>query len=327
MIPSNVIVDASGVVYGVTQYGGSGVCGGSGFGCGTVFKLTPSGSGYTKTALYSFAGGSDGDDPVTGVLAQGSSLYGTTVFGGGSTVCATSFSTGCGTVYRLVPSGSGYTESVIYAFKNAKSGETPRARLIADNKGVLYGTTEAGGAHNNGVVYALSPSGNSYKERVLYKFGGAPNDGSYPFSDLMMDGQGALYGTTIYGGSDNVGSVYKLTPAGKNYTETLLYSFQGSTDGSKPTGDLIADPFGTLYGTTSKGGVNGLGTVFTLTPNGSGGYAESIIYSFQGPPTDGFSPSSGLISVGKVGLYGTTAFGGSGCVPSYGCGTVFKVVP
>jgi uncharacterized repeat protein (TIGR03803 family) len=276
-----------------------------------------------ETVLYSFTGGSDGANPLAGLIADSKgNLYGTTAFGGTSgSVCG---AIGCGVVFELSPGG---TETVLYSFTGGSDGDNPwTGGLIADSSGNLYGTTIGGGAQAQGVVFKLSPSGT---ETVLYSFTGG-SDGADPFAGLNADGSGNLYGTTISGGLLDCGSgseivgcgvVFKLSPGG---TETVLHSFTGS-DGSEPESSLIADSSGNLYGTTGAGGsaggchgavVVGCGVVFKLSPGGT----ETVLYPFTGG-SDGAGPG-GLIAGSSGNFYGTTFNGGAS-----GNGVVFTLSP
>ncbi|HTT84224.1 MAG TPA: choice-of-anchor tandem repeat GloVer-containing protein [Rhizomicrobium sp.] len=305
---AGVIADKKGNLYGTTLSGGTGAYEGCGaYGCGTVFKLAPDG---TETVLHSFAGGSDGAVPIAGLIAdKAGNLYGTTDEGG----CG-SCEYGAGTVFKIAPNG---TETVLLSF-NGSDGNSPRAGLIMDSAGNLYGTTWAGGANEGGDVFELAPDGT---ETVLYNFCSQPNcsDGDGPYAGLLRDSQGNLYGTTSIGGangscSNGCGTVFKLAPDG---TETVLYNFcqqQNCADGADPSAALIADNAGNLYSTTLYSN----GTVFKLAPNGS----ETVLHSFAGR-SDGASPFGSLIMY-KGNLYGTTVQGGdSGC--EGGCGTIFEI--
>ena len=187
--------------------------------------------------------------------------------------------------------------------------EVPKGQLIMDGSGNLYGTTTGGGSGNGGVVYELSPDGSGgYNETVLHNFSGT--DGFQPAAGLIMDGSGNLYGTTTSGGSGNGGIVYELSPDGSGgYTETVLHNFSG-TDGFRPVAGLIMDGSGNLYGTTTGGGSGNGGVVYELSPDGSGGYNETVLHNFSG--ADGDQPAAGLIMDGSGNLYGTTTGGGSG---------------
>ena len=181
-------------------------------------------------------------------------LYVTTLYNGAY---------GGGTVFKI---GSDGTAATFYNFCNptdCKNGKYPQAGLILDTKGNLYGTTYGGGAHGNGTVFELSPSGT---ETVLHSFCSRSgcSDGAHPRSALVMDTAGNLYGTTYFGGTNNLGTVFKLSPNG---TESVLHSFgANSSDGTHPYAGLVMDTAGNLYGTTYSGGANGYGTVFKVTP-------------------------------------------------------------
>lgn len=303
---ASLIAGSGGAFYGTTAGGGA-ITGGSGI----VYKLVPVGSGYNEEILYRFHG-RDGAQPYAPLLIDRTgALYGTT-FGGGSF--------GLGTVFKLTPNGTSYDESVLYNFQGGADGSSPHASLIADSTGSLYGTTALGGPAKAGTVFKLTPNGNSYSESVLYSFQNGA-DGTQPFASLLTDPTGALYGTTVGGGSAGQGTVFKLTPNGNGYSESILYSFQGGADGVFPFASLISDSAGALYGTTFGGGSAGHGIVFKLAPNGNV-YNESIIYTFQ-PGIDGACPYGSLIADSTGSLYGTTVAGG-GKLPF---GTVFKLTP
>ena len=209
---------------------------------------------------------------------------------------------------------------VLHAF-NGKDGAEPFASLIFDAAGNLYGTTGSGGAYGPGTVFKLTPNADGrWTESVLHSFtGGHAQEG--PMAGLIFDAAGNLYGTTAEGGAHGAGMVFKLTPnTDGSWTESVLHSFNGS-DGSTPTAVLIFDAAGNLYGTTYIGGAHDqLGTVFKLTPNADGTWAESVLHWFNGK--DGANPSAGLIFDAAGNLYGTTSEGGA-----HNSGTVFKLTP
>jgi len=313
---SSLTIDAKGNLYGTTFHGGANGCGA--VSCGTVFKLMPSSGGsWTEKVLYSFgASSTDGALPVAGVILDGAgNIYGTTWRGGHSTNPQNG-----GTVFELSPGADdSWTEKLLYSFSAAgQDGGSPNGSLIFDAKGNLYGTTLAGGANGSGEVFELSPSGSgAWTEKVLYSFGATSVDGASPFANLIFDVKGDLYGTTNGGGANGDGTVFELTPAsGSSWTEKVLYSFGASgTDGQSPYGGLVFDNHGNLYGSTNFGGANGFvdGTIFELSPAGSGKWTESILHNFAGygGSTDGYGPSSVILdSAGN--LYGTTAAGGPG---------------
>jgi uncharacterized repeat protein (TIGR03803 family) len=243
-----------GDLYGTTYYGGlkTRLCPS---GCGTVFRLSVASN--AEKALYAFKGGSDGLEPVAGVVHVGGRLYGTTQYGGTQTpLCAT----GCGTVFS-VDARSGL-EQVVYRFKstsNAPDGAYPAARLLAIGR-ALYGTTLGGGDTLQGTVFKVTDSG---VERVLHSFSccSPRSDGIYPLDGLIPSG-GDLYGTTREGGSGRDGTIFKITMSG---AENVVYSFAGKSDGAYPAAVLTALDR-VLYGTTASGGSTGEGTVFELTP-------------------------------------------------------------
>lgn len=317
---AGLVADKHGNLYGTTYQGGTD-------GPGTVFELSPSGSGYAKTTLYSFKGGSDGANPFASlVIDKNGALYGTTIAGGGT-------SGSYGTVFKLTPATSGYTEEVLHAFQGGTNdGANPYASLLL-YKGALYGTTFNGGRYNTGTVFEISGSGSSYTERVLYTFQ-ASSDASHPYGGVIADNSGALYGASSEGGSTNGGTVFKLTRSGSTYTESLLYTFTGcgfslDGDGCDPQAGLYIGLKCDLFGTTLYGGTAGQGAVFELVPNqlprasgkcskAGGGYTDNVLYSFQGG-SDGKNPEAGLTSFRKT-FYSTAFYGGA-----YGDGVVFKL--
>ncbi len=287
---ADLLRDPKGNLYGTTYSGGA-------YGCGTVFELALSG---TKKVLYDFACGVDGANPSAGLVRDPKgNLYGTTYSGGTSAY---------GTVFELTPTG---TKTVLHSFAGGADGLFPTQGLVRDPHGNLYGTTESGGAYGGGIVFKLTSTG---KETVLYSFTGGA-DGAYPSAGLIRDPQGNLYGTTLIGGDSGYGTVFGLTPTGK---ETVLYSFTGEGgDGVYPNAGVIRDPRGNLYGTTVYGGAYGHGTLFKVTPTGT----ETVLYSFTGE-TDGADPIAGLVRDPHGNLYGVTPSGGAS-----GYGTVYKLVP
>jgi uncharacterized repeat protein (TIGR03803 family) len=249
-------------------------------------------------------------DSLTALIAErNGNLYGTASTGG-------SANNGC--VFGLSPSRTGWQETIIYSF-DGTDGSGPRGALVFDRAGNLYGTA-GGGAYDAGVAFELSLSADGgWAEGVLHNFGNG-EDGAGPECNLILDTQGNLYGTTNRGGPHEVGTVFKLSPSGGDWAETILYSFSSGINGpggSFPTGGLVMDREGRLYGVTTYGGEYGGGTVFQLTPSESGSYSEKIIHSFDG--TDGSNPNS--LAMDQSGnLYATTEFGG------YGFGTVTELI-
>ncbi len=337
---AGVIIDGAGALFGTTESGGGSDA------SGTVFELVPSSGHYSERVLHRFGVGDDGQVPSGGLLAgAGGVLYGTTTWSVGLVG-------EYGTVYQLTPQGSGYDETILYAFHGDPDGEEPVAALITDASGAFYGTTLQGGAKDVGAVFALKPApSGGYTEQMLHSFDNFPSsDGYFPTGALLEDAGGALYGTTDYGGGTpcyngaGCGIVFELKASPSDaYTETVIYRFQGgSSDGAFPDGSLIADSSGALYGTTQGGGgagggtgcggaaVSGCGTVFKLTPSRDGRYAESILYRFKGG-SDGAQPTAALTPGPNGALYGTTTRGGAGPCASVenaaGCGTAFELKP
>ena len=252
-----VSFDSAGNVYGTTQYGGrTGTCNGDG--CGVIYQLTRNGNAWTENVIYAFTGINDGGLPYNGVtLDQAGNLYGTTFRGHDNGQY--------GVVYELSRSGSGWTNSVLYAFQNGEDGELPEGGVIFDQQGNLYGTTAAGGSGRGGTVFQLSPSGGSWNFNLLASMSGSGNVAG-PLGNLTMDSAGNLYGTSVLNGLHQHGNVFKLTPVNGGWIYTSLYDFTGGSDGSSPIGQVVVDGSGNLYGTTQTGGGNcDCGVVWEIT--------------------------------------------------------------
>jgi uncharacterized repeat protein (TIGR03803 family) len=283
---AGVIRDAEGNLYGTSVYGG--------IGYGVVYQVNAAG---IETVLHAFTGGPDGVYPYAGVIRDSEgNLYGTTSAGGPANA---------GVVYKVDAAGN---ETVLYFFLGGPDGWGPQAGVVRDMAGNLYGTTVNGGASSAGVVYELHANG---LETVLHSFT-AGSDGANPYSGLIGDASGNLYGTTYAGGASNAGVVYKVDVANKR--ETILYSF-GGANGAKPMSGVTGDSAGNLYGTTVNGGAANQGVVYKLDTTGQ----ETLLYSFKGG-TDGANPLAGLILDSAGNLYGTTFNGGNGQV-----GLVFAI--
>jgi uncharacterized repeat protein (TIGR03803 family) len=296
-----VIRDSAGNLYGTTSGGGTA-------NAGVVYKLDKAGH---EMVLYNFTGGTDGSEPLAGVIRDSAgNLYGTTAYGG--TPCPPPVQgdpPGCGVVYRLDTAGR---ETVLYSFTGGADGGVPYAGVIRDAAGSLYGTTYAGGTANDGVVYRVDTPG---QVTVLCSFDGY--NGASPFAGVIRDSAGNLYGTAAGGGGpfgNGQGVVYKLEPAGN---VTVLYSFPGGADGGEIFAGVIRDAAGNLYGTTFFGGTADAGVVYKLDPSGN----YTVLYSFTGG-VNGANPYSGVIRGPKGRLFGTTYYGGTN-----NRGVVFELKP
>jgi uncharacterized repeat protein (TIGR03803 family) len=246
--PHAGLVQASnGNFYGTTADGGTGAACTRDFLCGTVFKITPSG---TLTTLYNFCSQSnctDGEYPLVGLVqATDGNFYGTTEFGGANGAG--------GTIFKITPSGKLTTLHSFCSKNNCTDGADPLAGLVQATDGNFYGTTEFGGAHNKGSVYKITPGGTLTR---LYSFNGT--DGFHPVGVLVQASDGNLYGTTVGGGADRRGTAFKIT---LNGVLTTLYSLN-ETDGESPYAGLVQDTNGNFYGTTR--GPRRFGTVFSLS--------------------------------------------------------------
>jgi uncharacterized repeat protein (TIGR03803 family) len=338
---ATLIMDASGNLYGTTTVGGNDAkCViYQPYGCGVVFKVAADG---TFTVLYTFKGGSDGAFPVRSqlVLDKAGNFYGTTWNGGSKNPeCGYAEGSGCGVIYKVDPSG---TETVLYRFTGGADGAAPDG-LVQDAFGNLYGTAVQGGSGSCttfvpagcGTVWKLDTKNHL---TVLHNFAGSPSDGAYPYSGVIRDTQGNLYGVTVGGGDpacteeSGCGVAFKVSASGKKFT--VLHSFMpDGLDGFWPVGAPVLDKSGDLYGTTGWGGnfnqypcTNGYGcgVVFKIDK----GNKETIVYGFKGEKDGGLPGNSSLDAEGNI--YGTTyEFGDMngicGTDGITGCGTVFKI--
>jgi len=358
-----IVFDSTGNLYGATQGGGSSSCRSTISQCGTVFQLSPPakmGDPWTETVIYVFKGNtnSDGAMPFGGlVIDSAGNLYGTTGFGGTGSCSVLGTLMGCGTVFELSPpaqKGGVWAETVLYSFQSGKDGYLPNGDLVFDSAGNLYGATRYGGGYGScnapyfqycGTVFKLSPpkqKGGKWTEKVLCHFKGgtkgkADGDGANPNGGLVLDGKGAVYGTTYYGGNENgtcdggsggtgCGMVFELVPPAKkggSWREERLHLFEPLPDGSSPADGVVFGANMRLYGTTSSGGQEGTGgTIFELKPPSESDHAwtEAVIYRFSGGK-DGSSPEARLIPGTHGNLYGSA----SGGKPTYG--DVFQIEP
>jgi uncharacterized repeat protein (TIGR03803 family) len=297
---AGLVLATDGNFYGTTYQGGDLACG-QGAGCGTLFKITPSG---TLTTLHSFDG-IDGNSPEGGLIqAADGSFYGTTALGG-DTICFE----GCGTVFKITPSGALTT---LHSFDGI-DGNSPEGGLIQAADGNFYGTTALGGGSlGYGTVFKMTPAGTLM---TLSDF----DDGAQPRAGLVEGTDGNFYGTTYYGGFDSFGTVFKVTPGG---TLTTLYDFcrDGCTSGDSPTAALVQATDGNFYGTAHLGGTGESGTAFKITPTGE----LTTLYSFCDCADGGF-PFGGLVQATNGTFYGTTQHSGNDTCGFNGCGTVFSL--
>ncbi len=273
----------------------------------------------SEKVLYSFTGNNDGASPVSNLVVDSSgNLYGTASSGGADKL---------GTVFELSSDGKGgWTEQTIYSFKTGTDGEEPKAGLVLDASGNLYGTTYLGGVHGHGTVFELSPgSGGKWKEKILHSFTGL-SEGGAPVAPLVFDSLGNLYGTNSAGGSHEYGAVFTLVPDGTGkWKAKAIHSFNNNGhDGYNPQAGLVFDSVGNLYGTTTYGGSHRYGVVFELAPSSNGKWKETIIHNFN-PSNghDGAYPFATPAFDAAGNLYGTTSSGGT----SEFYGVVFQLAP
>ncbi len=292
--------------------------------------------------LHTFTGGSDGAAPTAGLTKDAAgNFYGTTS-GGGSDTCTF----GCGTVYKLVRHGSSWVLNTIYEFTATNHGPfSPQSRVIFGPDGSLYGTTVNGGSCGGGewcgTVFKLQPPATFCRSvmcpwtlTLLHQFAGG-DDGAFPYSDLVFDPSGNIYGTTsgdgdsscmVIPGVTGCGTVFKLTRnADGTWTNHTLYEFQGGSDGGRPFVGVVFDQAGNLYGVTAYGGIGpcsynfGCGSIYELSPSGPG-WVETTLHQFAGG-ADGGAPFGGLMFDRAGNVYGAASQGGAGL------GTVYELTP
>ncbi len=312
--PAGVVFDAQDNLYGLGYPG--------------LIEFSPTSQGtWTPKLLYTlnlYAFGLPSFDSAGNV-------YGTSFNGG---ISSSSCNGGCGTIFELSPNGvGGWTATTLYAFTGGNDGAEPMG-MLRTASGNLFATNQAGGipkclnSYGCGAIFELAPnSSGTWSGSVVYDFPLSSLDGGTPYSNLVADAAGNLYGTTTRGGSSNFGTVFKMSVNAKGmWQSTVLYSFTNANgDGAIPQAGLISDVTGNLYGTTTYGGNKcSCGVVFRLSPASHGTWTETVLYGFQpGSNTkDGSEPAASLVSDGAGKLYGTTAIGGES---NYG--TVFELSP
>ena len=340
---SRPVFGPNGLLYGTTDAGGEQFC--EGPGCGTAYSLRPGPTACTtalcpwlEDVVYSFGGieticegfqdwsARAATQPRRpGELILGSCpSFGDVTFDHAGNIYGT---VPCcnGTVYQLTPDG---IPTALYYFTGGDDGGGPESGVIFDQAGNLYGTTFGGGASNCGTVYELSPNGSGWTEKVIYNFQcGA--DGDDPVGGLILDAAGNLYGTTNFGGANQGGTVFELSPSGGGtWTFHLLYSlvYNGTLDFLfyGPTGSLVMDASGSLYGTTVMDGAFAAGSVFKLTPS-NGGWTYTSLHDFEGG-TGGGNSFGNVVLDASGNVYGTAGVGGpsNGC-EGLSCGVVWEI--
>lgn len=330
---AGLVMDSAGNLYGTTWLGGP-------QGAGVAFELSPpavQGGAWTYSLLYGFGGAGLSSPEARLALDKAGNLYGTTA-SGGTGGCAG----GCGGVFKLAPPaqpGGAWTETVLFNFSGTfESGGGTSGGLTMDAHGALYGTTYRGSGGQSGTVFRLTPSkgGKHWTHTVLYAFAGFA-DGADPQDEVVLDKNGNLYGITNYGGSGGpncfgspCGTVFQVTPTPTGpWMHTVLYSFNGGTDGGYPERTLTLDAAGNLYGTTGIGGDpsctggngDGCGIVFQLAPPAVQGrsWTETILHRFAGG-TDGVAAGGLTFGKGHL-LYGPAGAGANND------GLVFAITP
>jgi uncharacterized repeat protein (TIGR03803 family) len=309
--PTTVLPDGTGALLGVTQNGGGDGCSGSSqfVGCGTIFELTPWGTGYVERVIHRFNEYRDGDAPYGLVRGPGRRFYGLTEDASGN---------GCGSVFEVTPMGQHYVERTIYHLQS-RYGCGPEVVPVIGVDGAIYGTTKVGGAHGDGTIFRLTRSASGYVQSVLYNFHGG-DDGSDPTGTLSSDSSGSLYGTTQLGGRFGSGVVFKLTKTANGYIESVIHRFRA--DEGVPFDGVTVDRRGDLLGTT---GATTCGEVFRMVPK-INGYRYDVLHRFS---ADACGPDNAVMDASGA-IFGTTEFGGSfvgsRCAGN-GCGTVFELLP
>jgi uncharacterized repeat protein (TIGR03803 family) len=291
MPQGSLVYDGSTYLYGMTSEGGTN-------NKGMIFKIKPNGTGYDTLLNFN---GTNGNNPTGSLYYTTNLLYGMTSEGGTGT-CST---TGCGTMFKIAPNGSGFTTLVNFA--GATNGRYPQGSFWYNGSN-LFGMTSGGGANSDGTIFNDLPN---YVK--LYDFTGTT--GKNPSGSLIQAGTPALYGMAAGGGANSVGNIFEINQNGTGYSD--IFDFTGA-NGSNPSGSLIYDGVSLLYGMTPSGGANNMGTVFKIMPNGTG---YDTLFNFNN--TNGNNPTGSLLLIDSC-LYGVASQGGVNsngvifryCIPS-----------
>ena len=319
----SLLMGGGGALYGTTFDGGT-PGGYYHMGLGTIFRMAPpvGGGAWTHRVIAPF-GGEGGTNPTVGVVMdQHGNLYGTTMRGGFYKV---------GAVFQATPPKAGqsaWSNTTLTSFLASSDSVFPDAPLAIDENNVVYGTTTGSTSSDEGIVFSVTAGGG---QTIIHRFNyesSTTDEGANPHGGVIIGADGALYGTTYRGGvpvnNQLLGTVYKLTPPASGsgeWPEQILYNFTGGADGSNPSGELVADKTGALYGTTVHGGVGSYGIVYKLVPptTSGGAWTEKVLYRFKGG-ADGAYPETALLRTASGVLYGTTSAGGTAKL-----GTVFML--
>lgn len=289
----------------------------------SLVLTTASAQTGTYKVLHNFTSGNDGSSPVTSLaLDSAGNIYGLTGDGGTSLDCP--FYGGCGTAFEMSQKNGRWALTPIAQFSSL-NGNLPDAigPIVVDSKANIYWAFSEGGdpGCDCGSVEKLTRSGGIWSETTLHAFLAGATDGHNPQSGLVKDAAGNLYGSTLYGGPNNYGILYQLSPAaGGAWTYNVIYQFTSQLDGAAPSGSLASDPAGNIYGTTTGGGLYGYGTVFKLSPSSSG-WTLTTIYNFT-LDFGNQQTQQGIAIDSKGSLYGVTQNGGE-----YQLGTVYQLTP
>jgi uncharacterized repeat protein (TIGR03803 family) len=290
---------------------------------GVFLDFTPPASGnaaWTEKVVYALQGGADGVLGVGNMIADGNGgLLGATFAGGAANV---------GTIFDLVPPttvGGTWTHTVVYSFATGSGdGQIPTGSMVTDGAGHYFGSTEQGGTGGDGVVFELTQPatpGGAWTEQVIANITASKTEASPP-EHLSIDANGTIYVALAKGGPAKGGQLISLTPTGDGtWTQTVLHNFGAGKDGRHPSGRVVFDAAGNIYGTTLNGGAGGDGTVFELSRAGAG-YTETILYNFNGASTNGNAPADNLL----IGADGTLT-GGVGTGGASGYGAIYTLTP